>query len=252
MSPLREELMTEIKLALGDGMVDVELDPAHLDLAIKQTLEVYRQRSNNAMEESFIFLEVQPDVSTYTLPDEVQEVRDIYRRSIGATAGGGASIDPFSLAFTNNIYLLTNPGGLGGGTGILAQYELAMGYQELIGRMFGRDLMFTWNAATKKLFVHRRFTSDEEVVLHVYMTKTEDVLLRDPYAKPWIRAYATACAKIMLGEAYSKFSSLAGPQGGISLKGDALKTEGAAEKEKLEAELLQFIDSHDGMPFIIG
>src|SRR3954454_8937956 len=98
----RQSLIDEVMLYLGHGIIDLELDPAHANFAVTAAFSRYRQRSGNAIEESFLFLDVQPEVATYTLPDAVQEVRSIYRRSIGGSAGG-AAIDPFSLAFTNNI-----------------------------------------------------------------------------------------------------------------------------------------------------
>lgn len=247
----RQRLIREIQLRLGGGMVDIELDPEHYDFAVTAALDRYRQRSQNAIEESFVFLDVQPDVATYTLPQEVQIVRAIYRRNAGSVAG--ATVDPFSLAFTNNIYLIQNPGQLGGtGAGMLATYDFAMQYQELIGRMFGRDIMFTWDPATKKLTLHRRIAAVEQVLLHCYNDRPEEILLNDPYSKPWLRDYSIAMSKLMLGEARSKFASLAGPQGGVTLNGDAMKSEAQTELERLETELQQLIDGTDGMPFIIG
>lgn len=247
----RSRLIREIQLRLGGGMVDIELDPEHYDFAISAALDRYRQRSQNSVEESFIFLDVQPDVATYTLPQEVQIVRAIYRRTVGSA--GGATVDPFSLAFTNNVYLIQNPAQLGGtGAGTLATYDFAMQYQEMVGRMFGRDIMYTWDAATKKLTLHRRIAAVEQVLLHCYNDRPEEILLNDPYSKPWLRDYSIAMSKLMLGEARGKFGNLAGPQGGITLNGDALKSEAQAELERLETELIQLIDGTDGMPFIIG
>jgi hypothetical protein len=212
----------------------------------------YRQKSTNATQESFIFLDVQPDVSQYTLPADVQEVRAVYRRSIGGTSGG-AAIDPFSLAFTNNIYMVQNPGGLGSsGAGALATYDFAMQYQSLVGRMFGRDVMFVWNASTKKLLLERNITATEQVALHVYNAKPEDVLLNDPYARIWLFDCTVAQCKLIMGEARSFMSTIAGPQGGISLNGEAVKAEALATIERLDKELEQFVDGHDSMPFIIG
>lgn len=247
----RQRLIREIQLRLGGGMVDIELDPEHYDYAITAALDRYRQRSQNAMEESFVFLDVQPDVATYTLPQEVQVVRSVLRRNAGGI--GGSTVDPFSLAFSNNIYMIQNPGQLGGGgSGMLATYDFAMQFQETVGRMFGRDIMFTWDAATKKLTLHRRISAVEQVALHVYNDRPEDILLNDPYSKPWLRDYAIATSKLMLGEARSKFASLAGPQGGVTLNGDALKSEAQVELERLEQEIIQLIDGTEGMPFIIG
>lgn len=253
MTTLREELIEELEIRLGGGLVDVELDPKHYDLAVTMAIRRYRQRSSNALEESFVFLKITTDQPVYTLPREIQEVRAVYRANMGAAGNGGAAVDPFGAAFVNNIYMVQNPSGMpGGSTGTLALYDFAMQYQELVGRMFGRDLQYTWNAATKKISFHRRFRGEEEVALHCYLTQPEEVLLSDSYARPWVQDYALALCKLMLGEGRGKWSSMAGPQGGISLNGDALKTEAQAEMERLDKELKDGVDSAIGYGFIIG
>lgn len=247
----RQRLSDEIIMGLGGTIVDVELEEKELNFAITVTLDRYRQRSGNAIEESFIFLDVQPDVAVYTLPTEIQEVRSVYRRVNGSS--GGATIDPFSLAFTNNIYMIQNPAQLGTtGAGLLATYDFAMQYQELIGRMFGRDVQYTWDASNRRITFHRRFGAVETVGLHVYNARPEEVLINDVYAKPWIRSYATAQAKKLLGQGRGKFSSLAGPQGGITLNGAELKAEAEAEITALELELTNLVDQNEGYGFIIG
>jgi len=250
--PPRQILIEEVRLYLGAGIIDLELDPEHYEFAVTAAFQRYRQRSGNAMQESFLFLDVQPDVADYILPDEVQEVRSVYRRSIGGTSGG-AAIDPFSLAFSNNIYLIQNPGGLGGsGSGMIATYDFAMQFQSLVGRMFGRDFLYIWDTSTKKLTLQRKLVAVETVALHIYNARPDSVLINDVYARPWLRDWALAVCKQIMGEARSKFGNIAGPQGGITLNGEALKTEAKAEMERLDNELSQFVDQHEGWPMIIG
>jgi hypothetical protein len=69
---------------------------------------------------------------------------------------------------------------------------------------------------------------------------------------PWIRDYTLAVSKKMLGEAREKFASIAGPQGGTTLNGTALKTEGVAEIDKLEQDLLLYTDGGTPLGFVIG
>lgn len=249
----RIEMIEEIKLRLGAGMVDVELDDAHYSAAVNIALRFYRQRSANAQLTSFIFMQVQKDVSEYTLPREVQEVREVLRNS--PTGSSGSYFDPFSASYINSMYMLQNPNGAGIGTsstGYLANYDLSVGLQKLTGRLFGRDVQFTWDSATKKIRFHRKFTYPEEIGLHVYMTRTEETLLDDPYARPWIEEMATSQCKMMLGQGRGKFQSYAGPQGGITLNGAELKQEAQAEIEKLLEELKNGIDSNMGLGFVIG
>jgi hypothetical protein len=84
------------------------------------------------------------------------------------------------------------------------------------------------------------------------MHRPEEFLLDDPYGGPWLQDYALAQCKLMLGQARSKFSQVAGPGGGTTLNGDALKAEGQAEIEKLEIELTQYIEGGTPYTFVIG
>lgn len=249
----RQILIKEIQLSLGGGMIDLEADPEHYDLAVTRAIDRYRLRSVNAMEESYLFLDTTPGQDTYTLPAEVQFVRTLYRRGIGSTGGTGA-IDPFNLAFTNNLYLLNSTGGgtSTGGTGSLATYDLAMGFQELAGRLFGRELTFDWSQTNHRLRLHRKFSAVETILIQAYMVRPEAHLITGIYSKTWIRDFAIAQVKMFIGEARSKFSQIAGPQGGSQLNGDALKSEALAEFERLENEVNLQVDGNEGYGFTIG
>jgi hypothetical protein len=76
----RKGVVDYVKTMLGDGMIDVELDPKHYDIAIDKALSKYRQRSQHATEESFGFLTLKQDVNEYILAPEVIQVRQVFRR----------------------------------------------------------------------------------------------------------------------------------------------------------------------------
>ena len=78
------------------------------------------------------------------------------------------------------------------------------------------------------------------------------MLFQDPYAFPWLQEYAYSFCKRILGEARSKFAQIAGPQGGSSLNGDALKTEAQGEMEELEKQLLNNMEGNMPMTWVIG
>jgi hypothetical protein len=245
----KQEIFDYVHTMLGGGMVDVELDPIHYETALTKALGKFRQRSDNSVEESYVFLPLVIDQNDYTLPKEIVEVRKIYRRSIGSRTGGGDGgtlFEPFNLAYTNT-YLLASSN-LGG----LATYEMFAGYQELVGRMFGSFIEFKWNTTTKKLTILQRPRADEEVLLYVYNYRPDSQLLTDYLAREWIKDYTLAVCKYMLGEARSKFATIAGPQGGSSLNGDALKSEAQAEMEKLEEQVSTAVSGGTGYGFLIG
>jgi len=59
----------------------------------------------------------------------------------------------------------------------------------------------------------------------------------------WIRKYALALSKELLGTIRSKYSSIPTPGGEISVDGDALRSEGATEKESLIASLREDLEA---------
>ena len=243
----RQELIKELQLRLADGIVDVELDRDHYDVAVDKALAIYRQMSSGSVEESIIFIQTQPTVTEYTLPDEVMEVRRLYRRGVGTNSGSGSNFDPFDVAF-NNMYLL-NAGQIGG----LATFDAFSQYKETVGRIFGSEYDFIWNRNTKVLKILRNVSVDEEVAVGVYNFIPESVLLGDVYAGNWLGSYALAQAKLMLGEARSKYTSgLPGAGGAVQLNGDALKAEGQNEIESLKQSIYNMEEGNRPLGFIIG
>jgi hypothetical protein len=245
----REHIVEYIQAMLGSGMIDIELDPIHYETALNRALAVFRQRSDNAVEESYAFLTIKVDQNEYILPKEIQQVRQIFRRSIGSRSGGGNGgtvFEPFNLAYTNT-YLLssTNMGGL-------LTYELFAQYQELVGKMFGSFINFTWNPQSRKLIIQQRPRSDESVMLWIYNTRPDSAIIEDTYAGQWIKDYTLANCKMMLGQAREKFAQIAGPQGGSALNGSAMKTEAQAEIDKLTEDLMKNVSGGIGYTFITG
>lgn len=245
----RQQLIDEVKIMLGDGLVDVELNPENYQTALKLSLDRYRQRSGASSEESYMFLNLVYEQSDYILPEEVQSVRSIFRRGLGETTGG-TQLDPFSLAYTN-LYLLQAGAG-GGYTAGLLTYELFWQYMRQAGRMFGRDINYTFDHVTKKLSIIRKPTGNEAVILWVYKFRPDEAILADPMCRPWVRDYTFAYCKQQLGEAYSKFSTMPGPQGGTTLKGDALKNEAKEIMDRLEKEIDQYVDASMPLGIVVG
>lgn len=245
----KQEIFDYVRAFLGGGMVDVELDPIHYETALTKALTRYRQRSPHSVEESYVSLDLVEDQNDYILPREIIEVRQVFRRSVGARSGNGDGstlFEPFNLAYTNT-YLLA-----GSSIGGLATYELFAQRQELIGRMFGSFIEFKWNNVTKRLTILQRPRGAEGVLLWCYNYRPDTQLLEDYLSVQWIKDYTLAACKYMLGEAREKFATIAGPQGGTSLNGASLKAEAQAEMEKLDQEVALAVSGGTGLSFLIG
>lgn len=242
-----QKIIDYIRLSLGDQMIDIDLDREHYLMAIDQALLVYRQRAEAAEEQSYVFLPLELDVQEYILPKEIKGVTCIYRRGTGGLAGGAGQFEPFSSGFLNTYMLVA------GRVGGLASYELFVSYQKLTMLMFGGYINYDWHPATRKLVLHRHIPFEgETVMLQVYNYKPDHVILDDHRSLVWIQEYAYNKAKYTLGEAREQFATIAGPQGGSSLNGSALKSEAKAAMDDLIVQLGKFIDGSKPLSWVVG
>lgn len=245
---LKQNLIEYVQLQLAAQIIDLELDAEHYEAAYQRTIGVYRQRAQGAYEESYTFMELVKDVNIYTLPQETIQVRQIFRRTFGDSAGPFSSnFDPFSQASVN-VYLMNF--NVAGG---LATYDFYSQYVELAARMFGGYMNFTWNPVTKKLQIIRDPKgTGENVLLWTYNLKPEFNLLSDFQISQWIRDYMVANCKMIIGEAREKFGTIAGPQGGGTLNGAAMKSEATAQMDKLLEDLKNYVDGSQPLSWVIG
>ena len=245
---LKQNLIEYVRLQLGDQIIDIELDAAHYEAAYRAAIGTYRQRAQNAYEESYSFMELVANVNIYDLPQEVITVRQIFRRTFGDSTGPFASnFDPFSQA-SMNVYLMNF--NVSGG---LATYDFYSQYVELAGRMFGAYMNYTWNPVTKKLqLIRDPKGTGENVLLWTYNLKPEVNMLQDFQIQQWIRNYMYGNCKLIIGEAREKFATIAGPQGGGSLNGAAMKAEGTAVMAQCLEDLKNYVDGSAPLTWVIG
>jgi len=245
---LKQDLFKYAQYQLGSQIIDLELDAEHYEAAYRNTVGTYRQRAQNAYEESYTFMELVTNVNIYELPQEVYSVRQIFRRTFGDSTGPFASnFDPFSQA-SMNVYLMNF--NVAGG---LATYDFYSQYVELAGRMFGAYMNYTFNPVTKKLqLIRDPKGTGEAVLLWTYNYKPEFNMLSDPLIAQWMRNYMVGNCKLIIGEAREKFGQIAGPNGGSSLNGTAMKAEGMAIMQQGIEDLKNYVDGSAPLSWVIG
>lgn len=245
---LKEALFQNLRYRLGDGIIDLELDPQHYEAAFNYAIKVYRQRAQNSTVESYTLMTVLKNVDTYTLPEEFINVRSLFRRTVGLETGpSSTAFDPFSSAILNTYLLNYNY------TGGMATYDFYAGYVELAARMFGGYVTYTFNPVTKVLRVVRDFKgTGERILIWADVQRPVIELLQDPGAGVWIGDFTLATLKTIIGEAREKFNTIAGPTGGTSLNGTAMKSEGKALQEALIDELKRYVDGSQPLTWIQG
>lgn len=231
---LKEYLMTQ----LGYPLIRVELTENHLITAIHDSISQYLKydHNNSIHVEKFI-----PDSNNFiTLPDHINAglVRDVFFET------------------SSNVYSTTLPidGSVTVGLPLNSIFDTSMGFLNLNKYYMARMSM---SNADQILGVDRNW----EIVnggIKIYQTKnklynTVGVLFAkfllpiEFEGDDWIRRYALARSKIMLGTIRRKFSGFSAAGGSASVDGDALISEGKAEEDAL---ILEIKESRPGLPIM--
>ena len=77
-------------------------------------------------------------------------------------------------------------------------------------------------------------------------------MLSDYQIQQWIKDYMVANCKMIIGEAREKFGTIAGPQGGGTLNGAAMKAEAQTQMDGLLEQLKMYVDGSQPLTWVIG
>lgn len=233
----RLRLIKILKGQMGWPQVCVELNEEQFNIAIDNALQTFRQKADNAYAQRFVVMTVNPFQQTYYLNDPRQKTDKIVNvTKIGRVdqLGAGQINDPvYGQLFIPSVY--GNPGQTD-----LVSIHLMRQLSESYERIFAGNFMFTWDEASRQLYIQRNIPRAERVILEVVMERTEQELMSDRYAQQWIQGWAMAELKETLGLIRTKYSAVAGPNGGVTLNGDLLLSEARLDFEDLQRQILDY------------
>jgi len=233
----KAQLQEYIFNRLGAPVINVELHPDQLDIAINDALQVFLEAHYDGRDLAFIGLDVNPATLSYQLPDYVMEVVRI--------------INP-----QNNIYIFDEPLLLVPDYGNNITPNVALYDVKNIEALrhnfknaenaYNAQILFEFNSTTKKLSFHAKPRLTTKYILEVYRTEENPSVY---YNNIWIKNYATALAKKMLSVNLGKYTGTALP-GGVSVDYQKMANDADNEITFLLAELRDKYSQGTG--FFIG
>ena len=231
----RINLMDILKKQLGYPMVCTNLNDDHFNIAIDNAIQEIRHRADNAYYRMYIPFVLKPGQQIYYLndpqigTDRVVDVLKVHRLNLlGMSTVGESGI--YAQTFLNQLFY---PGAQVDLTSIFILQQ----YSEMFQLVFAGDIGFQWRETSRQLTLHRKAFGQENVLIETAMEKTEQELLQDRWLVQWIQQWAEAEALLMQGRIRSKYPSLPGPGGGLSLNGSDL----IAEAQQLQEDCLRQI-----------
>lgn len=215
---VRDRIKQEIMYDLGYPVIRVEIIEPWLDSAIDRAIrEFSRWTPQSETWESF---STTTGVNKYQVPDDYVAIREVIYRPYALNLFFYDMFPGWS-AWSNWFYSYVN----------LTDFTIADMYLGMSERTFG--LQGTWEFTPPFLYLYPVPQVPNPVFIKVQKIATESVIREED----WIRRYSLATIKMRLGRVRSKFQSLPGPRGELSLDGSTLVTEGLEEIKELTTEL---------------
>ena len=256
----RVQLMTEVKARMGYPAVCVELNDTNFDVAINNAIATFRQLSDSAYAHRHVSYTLiggpTGGQNVYYLndprdkTDRIVNVVKIHRINQLGISSLSAESGLYAQAFFNQLYQGSNVDVLS----IHLMNQLSETYEKI----FAGNIMFTWDEASRELIILRRLLqAQERVVLEVVMEREEQELINDRWTKMWIQDWTYADCLEQLGLIRSKYGTLPGANGGITLNGDSLLAMASEKKTELRRQINDFEVGNGGLAvgnaaFLIG
>ncbi len=238
----REDFIDEIQATLGGSLIDVELTPKDFDICFKKAKRMFIQKGHNGYRRTFMSIAVTRSQTVYEIPENIDTIIKIIKPTHGWTVD-----DPFAMANYNDVFTNAMSGGAAGAD--FLSYELTLQLVERWQRYTVYDTQFHHDKFKHTLQFLRAPERATNWIVECY-ANLEDSEYRDI---DWIIRWTTAEAKEMLGIAYRKFGSVAGPTGEVQLGGSEYVQEAKQEKEQLLQDIENFTDgSSDIMEIRFG
>lgn len=240
--PIFKEL---VLMPLGDCLIDIELDDNDIKNAYHRAKQVFIQRANIPYAKRYLSFPVEKQKIEYDLPtDPIVDTAVKFIRGPGALVSGN---DPLYISAIEEMfgYNATQDGDRS-----MMLFNLTMQKIDVLERYLTHHSDFTHDPRNNKIYLENQPKFDENWLLECYIKPTDEELMDEL----WIQQWTSAECKIILGNAYSKFSNITTPAGDVQMNGSDLLKQGQEEKKTLLEDIQNLVDSGHpvGMPISIG
>lgn len=241
----RQGLIDYCLRALGEPVVEINVDDQQVDDRIDEAIEQFRQYHYDGIEKVYLKHQItQQDVQNQYIP--VNDLIYGVSRVFPVASGTSTSKSIFDLQYQlrlNDLYDLTS-------TSII-YYSQVMSHLSLLDQILNGHPIYRFNRLTNKLYIEASWTEEMKVgnyiVAECYRALDPEVVTR-MYNDKWLKHYATALIKKQWAVNIKKFSGLQLP-GGVTIDGDGLYQEAINEIKELEEDIR---DKSAPLDFFLG
>lgn len=230
----RQQLIDYCLRALGDPVVDINVESQQVEDRVDEAIEYFRQYHYDGIEKVYLKHEItQTDIDNkfITLPDLVYGISRVFPIASGTSTSKSIFDLQYQLRL-NDLYDLTS-------TSII-YYSQVMSHLALLDMELNGHPIYRFNRLDGKLYIEASWQDEMQIGNYVLV---ECYRALDPtttpkvYGDTWLKHYLTALIKKQWAVNLKKFQGLQLP-GGVTIDGASLYTEAIEEIKELEDEML--------------
>lgn len=229
--------------ALGYPIVKVELTDEQIQECIDKAIFKFMQYRTPEREQRYLSVNSGSGMVKLPLDMPKEEIIEVtYSPNADIFAQLSGSGESFYLT-----YYMQNSGGT-----FLSDFYVAMAYKETMEQTLGiwpSYELLSGKDVDGSNYDYIRLSPKPNLGLKLGILFSRPMTEEEADQQDWIHKYSLAWAKEILGRVRSKYGSVPGPSGEMSLDGATLLSESQQEKEKLETEI---INVSEPLGFIVG
>lgn len=228
LSPFFREVYDFIFARLGHPVVRIELTAFQVETAIEEAIQRMSYHAPVWTKQYAVF-QTQVGENVYELPQYIADnlTYVIYKKTLLSIQAQAGTLEfDYFIKYFQDAHLFSD---FSVGEFYILQMHMEM-VRKILSQegswdvMNGRFLQVTPTPAVNDYCILEYRALDSNTIHYAY--------------KSWIKRYALACAKEILGQIRGKYKTLPGPGGGAQLNGEMLMQQATQEKDNLIQELL--------------
>lgn len=219
-----------IKRRLGYPVIQLEFHDDQLESNIDDAVKMFTKYSGEATYRSALVLQLSGGIDEYPLDASVESVLSLSNED--AMGGGINTLFTIQNQMYNSGYI-----DIFSGTMNLASYHMAMEYLELSKIQLSAEYFTDFNVYTNTLKITPSPSEDMYGVLEVFTKRDFSGATSTIFDEIWVKKYALALSKEVLGNIWGKYEGMPLPGGG-TLNASKMADQGEKEVEALEEKLI--------------
>lgn len=227
------EVYHYIMARLGHPTVRVELTPYQIQTCIEEAVNLLNYHAP-LWTTNFAAFGTTPNINVYELPQYIADNLTYvnYKKNLLTIQAESGSLEmDYFIKFFQDAHLFSDFS--------VGDFYILQMHLEMVRKILSQEGHFDLING-KYLQITPTPVSNMQDVILVYRALDSGTL--HPAYKLWIKKYALAVAKEVLGEIRGKYETLPGPGGGSKLNGPDLVARAREDKEMLKEELLLEIE----------